>query len=131
VFLKRGDRYKFRDVDIEVTRVDAYGRWADIKCHTGVGGEWTKRQPLPFPEEFRKIDEKCSSSSTGRCKHIVMWRVKAANNVMFACGTHLNNVCAQMLETGVDYMTLEGEGINGSQARSAAKAIDPDIKAVN
>lgn len=51
---------------------------------------------------------KCSDRSAGPegCNSPVFWIIKAADKRMASCGRHLNRVCLQMLETGVEYMTV-------------------------
>jgi hypothetical protein len=50
----------------------------------------------------------CSAERAGvaGCYNPIGWVIKAADKKMFACGTHLNRVCLQMLQTGVEYMTI-------------------------
>jgi hypothetical protein len=49
--VKKGDRYWGMGCSIEVTR--ASSRWADIQV-VSRGGSWTKRQPLPFPDDWER-----------------------------------------------------------------------------
>lgn len=50
----KGDRYRAMGAQVEVRRVDKQGRWADVKVTQYNGASWTKRQPLPFPAEWKK-----------------------------------------------------------------------------
>lgn len=41
-----------------------------------------------------------------KCKSYPSWTIKAADKRMHTCGAHMNQVCKQMLATGVLYMTI-------------------------
>lgn len=56
---KRGDRYTWNGIDIEVMRVGRAGEWADLKVRPAFGPHWSKRQRLPFPESFKPADLSC------------------------------------------------------------------------
>ena len=47
----KGDRFTWNGCLITVLRVARDETWADIHCKTFVGAGWTKRQPLPLPDE--------------------------------------------------------------------------------
>jgi hypothetical protein len=49
--VKKGDRFRAMGTDVEVVR--ASKTWADIKVKRGQE-EWTKRQPLPFPDNWKR-----------------------------------------------------------------------------
>jgi hypothetical protein len=55
--IKKGQKYYWKGMRIEVLRVASDGAWADIQCSTPFNKEgWTKRQPTPggaFPREWR------------------------------------------------------------------------------
>lgn len=62
--VKKGDRFTWptddgdggeKAVQIFVIRVGKDGAWADIHCHDG-SRFWSKRQPLPLPSSFRKVE---------------------------------------------------------------------------
>lgn len=42
-------------VSVKITRVAKDQTWADILCWGG-RGVWTKRQPLPLPDTFHRLD---------------------------------------------------------------------------
>src|SRR4051794_25731981 len=51
--VKKGDRFRAMGTLVEVVR--ASKNWADIKVEPENGAEgWTKRQPLPFPANWRR-----------------------------------------------------------------------------
>jgi hypothetical protein len=52
--VKKGDRFWGMGASIEVLR--ASRTWADIKIQQPTGAEWTKRQPLPLPEDWERRD---------------------------------------------------------------------------
>jgi hypothetical protein len=47
----KGDRFIWMGSVITVLRTARDGSWADIDCKPVVGAGWTKRQPLPLPDE--------------------------------------------------------------------------------
>jgi len=49
--VKKGDHFLAMGADVEVRRVST--EWADIKVTQPTGGTWTKRQPLPFPDNWK------------------------------------------------------------------------------
>lgn len=49
----RGDAFRNGSNAIVVTRVGT--SWADIRVRQDGGATWTKRQPLPFPEDWEPI----------------------------------------------------------------------------
>jgi hypothetical protein len=58
--IKKGDRYKWTehgsDHDITVTRVSQVWGYADIFVYDNrTRTSWTKRQPLPFHESFKRV----------------------------------------------------------------------------
>jgi hypothetical protein len=68
----KGQKYLWRGVRIEVTRVNADGLWADIRCFVPAvppspgdvmgrqENSWTKRQPTPhgkFPDDWEPVSE--------------------------------------------------------------------------
>jgi len=54
--ISKGDRYLFgAAVVVTVQRVARDNTWADIHCATGAK-TWTKRQRLPLPATFRRVD---------------------------------------------------------------------------
>lgn len=50
----KGDTYEWLGVLVTVTRVATDGTWADVSCELD-GHTWTKRQPLPLPEEAELV----------------------------------------------------------------------------
>lgn len=56
----------------------------------------------------------CSASLAGLsgCRAPVTWVITAARFRRFACGRHLNRVCAELLVTGVRHMSLAAAGEN-------------------
>jgi plasmid maintenance system antidote protein VapI len=52
--VKKGDRFTAMGADVEVLRVST--SWADIKVTQPHGASWTKRQPLPFPEDWDQVE---------------------------------------------------------------------------
>jgi hypothetical protein len=52
--VKRGDRFVWKGVSIEVMRAAKDGSWADIYCRE-MGTSWTKRQRLPLPEGTERV----------------------------------------------------------------------------
>jgi hypothetical protein len=58
----QGQKYKWMGAIFEVTRVAKDQSWADIKVSTVSRPDktWTKRQPLPFPEDCQHIDSSTS-----------------------------------------------------------------------
>lgn len=53
----KGDRFTWMGSEVTVLRVSRDGTWADIDCKPVVGASWTKRQPLPMPEEAFRMSE--------------------------------------------------------------------------
>jgi len=53
VTVRKGDRYRGMGCEVEVTRVGA--NWADLKVTQYRGAAWTKRQPLPFPDDWQRL----------------------------------------------------------------------------
>jgi hypothetical protein len=53
--IKRGDRFVGMGCEIEVRRVAKDRQWADIFVYERRSRtSWTKRQPLPFPSDWRR-----------------------------------------------------------------------------
>jgi hypothetical protein len=58
VTVKKGDRFRWHEVHVEVLRVARDGSWADIYCNANPDSAatgWTKRQPLPFPADMKAV----------------------------------------------------------------------------
>lgn len=60
--VKKGDKFDWAPIGtrtnslrVEVKRVARDGSWCDLEV-TG-GTTWTKRQALPFPETFTRVEE--------------------------------------------------------------------------
>lgn len=53
---QKGDVYSWRGVRCEVIRVARNQTWADLQVSPATGETWTKRQPLPLPDYFTKIE---------------------------------------------------------------------------
>lgn len=49
--VRRGQVWEWEGATITVTRVGA-PQWADIRVRQSHGAEWSKRQPLPFPDAW-------------------------------------------------------------------------------
>jgi hypothetical protein len=57
--VKKGDRFTAMGADVEVTRVGTNrsgAGWADIRVTQPHGASWTKRQALPFPEDWTYVE---------------------------------------------------------------------------
>lgn len=52
--VKKGDR--FWGMGCEVTVLRASATWADVQVKQPKGAEWKKRQPLPFPEDWERLE---------------------------------------------------------------------------
>jgi len=67
--VKRGDRYSWSGVAIDVIRVAKDGTWAHIRCSSGIGprSNWMKRQPLPFPVDFDREESTDGLAPPGSC----------------------------------------------------------------
>lgn len=50
----KGDVFTWLGVTVTVARVAADGTWADLLCELD-GHTWTKRQPLPLPDEVAHV----------------------------------------------------------------------------
>jgi hypothetical protein len=50
----KGDNYDWNGIRVLVTRVARDGTWADITAVSNLT-VWTKRQPLPFPDSFKRV----------------------------------------------------------------------------
>ena len=53
VTVRKGDRYRAMGCEVEVTRVGS--GWADLRVTQYTGAHWTKRQPLPFPDDWQHL----------------------------------------------------------------------------
>jgi len=51
--VRKGDLYDWNGIRVEVLRVSR--SWADIQVTPPIGAGWTKRQPLPLPESFKRV----------------------------------------------------------------------------
>jgi plasmid maintenance system antidote protein VapI len=51
--VRKGDRFAAMGAVVEVRRAGT--TWADIKVVQTHGASWTKRQPLPFPSDWRRL----------------------------------------------------------------------------
>jgi hypothetical protein len=52
--VKSGDRFAWAFHSIVVNRVARNGSWADVTVTQPFGASWNKRQPLPFPADWRR-----------------------------------------------------------------------------
>jgi plasmid maintenance system antidote protein VapI len=52
--VKKGDR--FWAMGAEVTVLRASSTWADIQVKQPKGATWKKRQPLPFPDDWERLE---------------------------------------------------------------------------
>jgi hypothetical protein len=52
----KGDCYMATETNhVQVMRVAKDETWADIRVTQPSGYSWTKRQPLPFPQDWRRL----------------------------------------------------------------------------
>ena len=51
--VRKGDKYRAMGCEVEVTRVGT--NWADLRITQYTGAHWTKRQPLPFPDDWQHL----------------------------------------------------------------------------
>lgn len=55
VDVKKGDRFRALGCTIEVVRVSKTKTWADVEVSQKSGASWSKRQPMPFPEDWDRL----------------------------------------------------------------------------
>jgi plasmid maintenance system antidote protein VapI len=110
--VKKGDRFFAMGASVEVKRVSGSGKWADIIVRQPKGAEWNKRQPLPFPKDWEKVEQQPFDSTPDYTIHPgVYWReavdesgmsqVEVAEKVGIST-KHLSQILTCTVMPGVD-----------------------------